>query len=887
MLIQSKITQPILRHKLVNRPRLIEQLKSGEGGKLTLLVGPAGFGKTSLTTQWINDSQLTAAWYSIDETDSTQGDFFRYLLASLQKLDKSLETPFASLAGAGKAVSCMEVVSKIIVVLAERTSRIFLVLNDYHLVDSQEVHEAIFFLVRHLPQSLHLVFTSRKELPFALSRHRAMGDVNEINSHRLKFAEEEAAELLQQVSQAQLAPWQLKEAYERTEGWPIGLQMTALSLRNNTDDSPTSSMQPITNKLALDYLLEEVLQSQSQEMQDFLVRTSILQRLHPDLCNALLEIENSSDYLNLLEAGGVPIVPLDEERQWYRYHHLLTELLRSRLDEPAVSTSVLHIKASTWYAERDFLGEAFYHAFASKNFDFTADLLEQRVNELIYNYETNAARYWINKLPKPVLDNHFLLKLYDALAIWSLEDYRDMDARIERLDQDFERLTLEFPRWKKSFAADLLQAIKVGCLFYKDFSEDSIEQAQKALESFLPESSVSRGIVGAVLGSAYNHCGDLIGAELSLQKVIAISPTLISINLMLEVSALLADTKRYQGKLRESEAVLDDTMLWVEREKVAPANVFARLSVRRAYIEYHRNNLHAAMKHVKRSIEHAKKNTDSGSMMQSYHVESLILVALGKHREVVDLIEEAREIANSGRSTLRIAFIETVAVELALMLGEFEKVSQWVEREERSVAPSFNMFAERKTILLAKWALMQNDPQKAIEIVDALRPQSAAQQRYEAILTMDIIHAVALNALEQPDAASAILESAVSFAQDGGYIRPFVEYASDLYNLLLALRKSSLGTVRVFVPALIKACTSEIEPASSSKRVVLEYGEILTPRETEIVQFIYSGMTNKEIAETRFVSLNTVKTHVKSVFGKLRVGNRKEMIFRVKELGLV
>jgi LuxR family maltose regulon positive regulatory protein len=325
----------------------------------------------------------------------------------------------------------------------------------------------------------------------------------------------------------------------------------------------------------------------------------------------------------------------------------------------------------------------------------------------------------------------------------------------------------------------------------------------------------------------------------------------------------------------------------VEREEFARTAAISKLSVRRAYIDYRRNNLNEAMLHARKSIDYAKQQTDPEPLLRAYHVESFILVALGKAREASELMQEARAVARASKSALRIWSVETSSVELALMLGDTEAVSLWEEKRGQSINQPFSSVYERESILAAKWALVQGDFQKATSLIAMLRPQSVVRQRLDSILTMDIIHAAALNAMGATDEARTVLETAVAFAQPEGYLRPFVNYASDLHELLLSLRKSMQGSVRIYIPEIIKACNAELQPASSKKSIELEFGVVLTPRETEMLQFVYAGMTNKEIAETTFVSLSTVKTHVNRIFSKLDVGNRQEMIVRVRELGLV
>ena len=307
-----------------------------------------------------------------------------------------------------------------------------------------------------------------------------------------------------------------------------------------------------------------------------------------------------------------------------------------------------------------------------------------------------------------------------------------MNSRLGKMDAEINSKTKDFPQWKITFARDLLQALKIACLFYKDESDKTIEQAQRALEAFSPDSKLARAFVQMVLGYAHLHGGDPLLAEPLLQEAIDISAGVNHSNLMLEAVAHKVDAKRYQGKLRASETLINETMQRVERERFARSPALAKLSVRQAYIDYRRNKLHEAMAHARTSIEYAKHETDPDPLLRAYHVETFIQAALGKPREAAELIEEAREIARTSRSALRMWFIETIAVEVALMLGDLETVSHWAERHEVGIDQPFSSGYERESLLLAKWSLVQGDYPKAIAIISSLRPQSVARQRFDS-----------------------------------------------------------------------------------------------------------------------------------------------------------
>jgi LuxR family maltose regulon positive regulatory protein len=885
MLIRTKLNIPPIRTRLLARDRLVQWLQDGTERRLSLISAPAGFGKTSLVCQWIEQHKLRAAWYSLDENDNDPSLFFRYLLTALQSQDKSLKAAFKPLLHGQKMPQGRDVMAQVIHHLENLPAKIFVVLDDYHVIQSKAIHEAMHDLLQNIPPQMHIIITTRHDVPFPVARLRAKGEMVEIRAADLRFTDEESERFFHEVMHLDLPSTEVDRLCEKTEGWIIGMRMAGLSLQEGEDrDTPAAGFTG-SDRFVLDYLTEEVLGRQPDEIQTFLVRTSILRRLNPDLCLEVAGMKNASALMDQLQRKDLFLVPLDREGRWYRYHHLFSESLQRRLEhsEPG-SAEDLHRKAAVWYAKNGYPEEAFQHAFESRDLEFAADLLEDHLFSYLIEYEFAAARRWLERMPEEIARERYLLMLYRAWVVFLQEENEPLDVLLKDLEQSPARKMKGYGDSKRSNADDLLQALRIGALFFKDLSDETIPAAEEALASMSPGRALTRGFVQLILALANVEKGDIQPAVEAGRSALKDLGSSRSPYFAVHALALEAEGALLQGRLRNAERILTEALDSVRRDGLPMKAGIVEFHGRLAEISYRRNELDKALELSEQCIEYARPASDMGPLLQGMCLQAFIREIGGRTNQARELMEEALALARGTRSRLRMAHTEIGSLQLAMLQADYDTLSTWAAARKLRIDEPFSRVFEDECMVLAGLHLTQNRCEEAAGLLTELRPRSEKRQRFDSVLKIDIAHACALQALGEEEEALSILKKAVVFARPEGYVRPFVDHAPHLYDPLRELMGREEGPLRRYAKTLLKACSIPRPGSSTKARVQVNDVETLTPREVEILRMITAGMTNKEIAEKTFVSINTIKTHIRHIFGKLGVTDRDEAIRKSGEL---
>jgi len=885
MLILTKLNIPPIRTRLLDRHRLVRMLQDGIDRRLTLISAPAGFGKTSLVCQWIEQHKVRAAWYSLDENDNDPSLFFRYFLTALQSQDKSLKVAFKPLLHGQKMPQGRDVMAQVIHHLENVSAKVFVVLDDYHTIQSKAIHEAMHDLLQNIPPQMHMIITTRHDVPFPVARLRAKGEMTEIRAADLRFTDEEAERFFHEVMQIDLTATEVDRLCEKTEGWIIGLRMAGLSLQEREDrDKPAAGFTG-TDRFILDYLTEEVLARQPEEIQAFLVRTSILRRLNPDLCREVAGMKNASALMDRLQRKDLFLVPLDEEGRWHRYHHLFAESLQRRLDhsEPG-SAEDLHRKAALWYAKNGYPEEAFQHAFESRDLEFAADLLEDHLFSYLIEYEFAAARRWLERMPEEIVRQRYLLMLYRAWVVFLQEENEPLDALLKDLEESPARKMQRYGSGKRSNAADLLLALRIGALFFKDFSDETIPAAEEALASMSPGRDLTRGFVQLIFALANIEKGDIKPAVEAGRSALRDLGSSRSPYFTVHALALEAEGALLQGRLRNAERILIEAFDTVRREGLPMKAGIVEFNSRFAGISYRRNDLDKALELSEQCIEYARPASDMGPLLQGLCMQAFIQEIRGHSNRARELMEEALSLARGTRSRLRMAHTEIGSLQLAMLRADYDALSAWAAARKLRIDAPFSRVFEDECLVLAGLHLAEHRCEEAAKLLTELRPRSEKRQRFDSVLKIDIAHACALQALGEHQEASSVLKKAVEFARPEDYVRPFVDHAPYLCNMLNELMGREEGPSRGYVKILLKACSVPRAGSPAKARVQINDVETLTPREAEILRMITAGMTNKEIAENTFVSINTIKTHIRHIFGKLGVTDREEAIRKSRDL---
>ena len=872
---------------MVERPQLVSSLQKGKDRRLILIAGPAGSGKTSLACLWMNRHKLPTAWYSLDKSDNEYDLFFRYLMTSLQYVAPELEPTFSPFLQGRKVLSAPDVVGMVAHHLGRLKKDVYVVLDDYHVIDTREIHDALSVLIQNAPPQLHIVLLSRRHPPFSLARFRSWDQITEIKAAQLNFNRGEARVFFSEVLKIDLSDEQFGTLFDWTEGWAAVMQLTGLSIQDSKEVGQLETAGSDSGWKISDYLITEVFKAQSQTVQRFLLNTAILERFTAELCVELTGQADAGDIISELERNNLFLLPLDSTRHWFRYHQLFAESLRRQLfkNSPA-SISSLHKSAALWFSGQTLLDEAFQHAIASKDMEFAADFLEDHMLSLLTNMEIRKARRWLNKLPNKLRKQRFILMIYEGIEKIFQGHVENSERVLLELEKNIHKSLSRYPSEKKKYAEDLLLLLHHTISMIKDPLNQDIEKLYQARQQISSDNAIVYAELALWTSWFYVHNGDVTKTiELNRDAFIIYRDAAISFG-MGNIKLLQARAERIQGHLREAEAILKEGLDWAKSERIPIPDFRKTYHFDMASICYFRDDLHAALEHISDALKYLSSPQLMDFQTEGYRVKAFIYQAMGESLEARHCIEKSLAFAIRSNSPFFIDYAESDAARLYLLNGETELAVQWEKKRNFRLDEPFSEKYESDCLVLAHLRLMQGEYDSVIELLDNLRPRSFNRQRMEPVLKIDIIYAAALYALTQKKKALSVLENTVAFAEKEGYVRPFINYAPFIGQILIDLRQSPKPQVQTHVDHLIKCCGFEKISNLKSGRVAVNPAEYLTPREAEILFLIADGYSNKEVAEKLFVSVSTVKKHINHVYGKLNVKTRIQAVLRAKQMNI-
>ena len=906
-LLETKFYVPRSRHGLVPRPRLSERLDRGAASKLMLVSAPAGFGKTTLLTEWLAagpaapaDERL-AAWLSLDRGDNDPASFWTYVIAALRTVATGVGETALALLHAPQPPPIETVLTALLNELSAAAGDIVLVLDDYHVIDARDVQNGMEFLLDHLPPWLHVVIASRADPALPLARLRARGELVETRAAELRFTPDEAAAYLNEMMGLQLTARDVAALEGRTEGWIAALQLAALSMQGRDDVAGFIAGFAGDDRHVVDYLVEEVLQRQPDRVQAFLLQTSILGRLSGPLCNAVTGQGGSKAMLEALDRGNLFLVPLDDRRQWYRYHHLFADMLHVRLlDEQPDQVPDLHRRASAWYEQNGEPPVAIGHALAAEDFGRAADLVELAVPAMRRTRQEATVRGWLELIPDEVVRVRPVLSMHFAGALMSVGEFEGVEGRLRDAEwwldattgtgegppapsaemvvadeEEFRRLPAQIEVYRAAQALARGEAI------------GTVRHARRALDLALEEDHLCRASAAGLLGLASWASGDLEAGHAAYAECMAGLRRAGYIADTFGCAIALADIRSAQGRLGEAMRTYEQALQRASEQGGPVLRGTADMHVGMSEVHRERDDLRAATQHLLRSQELGEH---AGLPQNRYRwrvAMARIRQAEGDPGGALDLLNEAERLY-MGDFFPNVRPVPALKARVWITQGRLDEALIWGREQGLSVDDDLSYLREFEHITLARMLLARHQDERAehslhqaTRLLERLLLAAEEGQRTGRVIEILVLRALAHQTLGDIPAALACLERAMSLAEPEGYVRIFIDEGPPVASLLKAAAKQ--GIARNYVRRLL-VTVSETEHDSPVKQDLIEP---LSERELDVLRLLGSELDGPAIARELMVSLNTMRTHTKNIYAKLAVTSRRAAVRRGQELDLL
>lgn len=936
-LLATKLFLPSPTPDLVSRPLLDQRLEAGLGRRLTLISAPAGFGKTTLVSGWLRRALaatggdhgvadgLKAAWLSLEESDDTPAGFWTYLISAVQTAAPQAGEAARAAFQSPQPPRIESVLVSLINDLAGLPHPLALVLDDFHAIASAEIHSGVDFLLEHLPQQVHLVIITREDPPIALSRLRARDQMVEIRAADLQFSAEETDTFLNRLLGLGLSGGEIRALAARTEGWVTGLRLASLALRHPAEPgaqaepgAPAGPGAPVgpgaqdrqafidaftaSHRFLTDYLVDEVLSRLDAPLRLFLYRTSILHRFSAGLCDAVLDGEasaldaalgGSQQVLHRLEAANLFLVPLDNERTWYRYHHLFAQFLRLRLAEaePGLAPE-LYRRAADWHAGHGLPREALAYALEGKDYERAADLIEQIAPRVLSQEGAAAVLQWMDALPEALRLRRPWLCLHYAWALTFSGSMSEAEQSLDVVAALLARGAGASPAEERALRG-YLAAHRTYLLFFHGEHARSVDYGREAMANLPAEDEVMRARTAAFLGNGLRYGGDLAGAQEAYDIAAAASQKTGNIYTAALTYCSMAEMYCEQGHLRRSIATYRLALEFARQHAGRPDIPFTGLAYSRTgRILREWNDLPAAREHMDQGIQLCREWRQADTLVIGLMERSFLLADLGAYGAARRDLQEAREIVTELFSPWGIEMTDALIARLDLAQGDLPAAARW--EQAYGFSPQDEVAYEHGDafLALARLRIAQGAWADALAVLDKLYRLYAGPGRWGTVLVVLAWQARALAGLGDIPRALEALRQAMAIGEPEGYTHSFVEAGPAIAELLRRLppapyRDHLLAAFEAPVAVGAAGAAGAAPAAVATPAAAPGLPEPLSEREMAVLRLLAAGRSNAEIGAELYLSVNTIRWYASQIYQKLGAGGRGAAVAKARALGIL
>lgn len=896
-LLTTKFHIHPVRHNIVHRRNLIDRLNGGVDRKLTVVSAPAGFGKTTLISEWVESLRPSAAserlsvrriaWLSLDDNDNDFVRFLTYFAGALQSVKPEGDSIGAAIGALLRAAQPPPpgVISTVLVnQIAALKEPIIFILDDYHFIDTEDIHSLMAFLVEHMPAQMHLVIATRHDPPFVTARLRAQNELTEVRAADLRFGVPEVTEFMNRTMNLELSTEEVNKLEARTEGWAAGLQMAAMSIHGR--NGPTDLIESFagSHRHVTDYLLQEVLNRQNARLQMFLLQTSILDQMTGNLCDALTGESDGQGILETLEKTNLFIVPLDDERRWYRYHQLFADLLRERLHQAQPGqTATLHSAASQWYERNGYPDQAIEFALKAKDFESATRLIAVQADSMWQHGEHTRLNRWICALPPEFLVTSANLCVHDA---WMMLVAGRLEAARTGLETAERAVSSDA---QDTSTPGRIAAMRASLASRRGQIPEIIGYAQEALECLVESDTAWRGAAAVALGDALGLKGEVAAAYHARVQALDAYMAAGDVFMTLATNALLALNLKQQGQLQKTAETCERQMRFAHESGVSEIPVVGALLAIWGEVLAELNDLGAALQRASQGVAINERGMDVAMLAWSYMCLARVLLSRGEVSDAAEVLNKMEGLA--AKHELPAALSSPMSywrVRILLVQDRLSLLSEWAQERGLDLEGDLPFLRQTEYIALCRILIAEGRVDEALELLHRLLEGPRSSEHVTRAVEVWNLEAIAFCANYDDERAMDALERALALAEPTGFIRIFVDEGPQMANLLY--KAAARGIAPEYARRVLSAfpvLDPDETPASETRVDQSGLFEPLSERELDVLRLIGEGLSNNSIGTRLFISTQTVKTHTRNIYAKVGAHSRTEALAKARGLGIL